>query len=95
MGILEGTYSGIREGPDDELWAFIDAYRLKPGFEEGADMVSLDISLACGYNENVECAVSGTENGTIHGNDGELMGITHGASYRSKLGGSPLGKALV
>ena len=87
MGILEGTYSGIREGPDDELWAFIDAYRLKPGFEEGADMVSLDISLACGYNENVECAVSGTENSTIHGNatDNVIERAARYGNYRCYL----------
>ena len=57
-------------------------------------MVSSDGSIEDVKNENLEGEVYGTEYGIRQDTHGKVLGIPHGSSDRSKLGGSSLQKAL-
>ena len=67
--------------------AFRDTNRRKIGVEEEAALVFSNSFLEGVIDDNIEGAVSGKEDDTIKGTDGEVMGSTHGTSDRSKLGG--------
>ena len=68
--------------------------RIKPEVEEGSQLVYFYGYLYGVNYENLEGAVYGTEHGIIKVADGEVLGIIHVASYRSKLWGSSLRKSL-
>ena len=67
--------------------AFRDTNRRKIWVEEESALVFSYSSLEGVIDDNIEGAGSGTEDDTIKGTDGEVMGSTHGTSDRSKLGG--------
>ena len=54
----------------------------------------LDGSIEGGNDEKLEGAVYETNYFRIKVPDGEVLGSTHGSSYRKKLGGYSLGKSL-
>ena len=68
--------------------AFGDTNRRKIGVEEEAALVFSNSFLEGVIDDNIEDAVSGTEDVTKRDTDGEVMGSIHGISDRSKLGGS-------
>ena len=52
-------------------------YVLKLGCEEGAELVSSDISIEGEIDENLEVKVYGTDDGIRQGPEGEVLGNTH------------------
>ena len=85
--ISEVTEVGRIEVPGGEVLYIGAADRNKRGVEEEEELEYSDISIDDVIDDNLESAVSGTEYGIRQGPDSKVMGITHGTSDRSKLGG--------